>query len=118
MKAILFRLFPLLILSFGAVVYGINLVYPLPKEVFTATHFIIGGAFIFYAVKKKGLTTWILTSMILGIIIGVEHPEVALSLRPLSSGFIKLVKTIVGPSLVATLVYVCNFYRLSGNKYF
>ena len=105
MKAILFRLFPLLILSFGAVVYGINLVYPLPKEVFTATHFIIGGAFIFYAVKKKGLTTWILTSMILGIIIGVEHPEVALSLQPLSSGFIKLVKTIVGPILFATLVY-------------
>lgn len=43
--------------------------------------------------------------MILGIIIEIEFPAVALSLQPLSSGFIKLVKTIVGPILFATLVY-------------
>lgn len=105
MNSILFRLFPLLIFTFGAIVYGIHFITPLSKEVFTATHFVIGGAFIFYAILKKGLTTWILTSMILGIIIGAEFPGVALSLQPLSSGFIKLVKTIVGPILFATLVY-------------
>jgi proton glutamate symport protein len=41
----------------------------------------------------------------MGIIIGRDYPGVALSLQPLSQGFIRLVKTIVGPILFATLVY-------------
>ena len=105
MNSFIFRLFPLLIMTFGAVVYGINFRTPLSKEVLSGTHFVIGGAFLFYAILKKDLTTWILTSMILGVVIGVEFPGVAMALQPLSSGFIKLVKTIVGPILFATLVY-------------
>lgn len=105
MNPILFRLFPFLILTFGVVVYGVDMVTPLSKPIFTVVHFIIGSAFFVYAFFKKGLTIWILTSMILGIIIGIELPGVALALQPLSSGFIKLVKTIVGPILFATLVY-------------
>ena len=92
-------------MTLGAVVYGINFFTPLSKEVLSGTHFVIGGAFLFYAILKKDLTTWILTSMILGVVIGVEFPGVAMALQPLSSGFIKLVKTIVGPILFATLVY-------------
>ena len=105
MNSFIFRLFPLLIMTLGAVVYGINFFTPLSKEVLSGTHFVIGGAFLFYAILKKDLTTWILTSMILGVVIGVEFPGVAMALQPLSSGFIKLVKTIVGPILFATLVY-------------
>ena len=92
-------------MTLGAVVYGINFFTPLSKEVLSGTHFVIGGAFLFYAILKKDLTTWILTSMIVGVVIGVEFPGVAMALQPLSSGFIKLVKTIVGPILFATLVY-------------
>ncbi len=105
MNSFIFRLFPLLIMTLGAVVYGINFFSPLSKEVLSGTHFVIGGAFLFYAILKKDLTTWILTSMIVGVVIGVEFPGVAMALQPLSSGFIKLVKTIVGPILFATLVY-------------
>ena len=105
MNSFIFRLFPLLIMTLGAIVYGINFFTPLSKEVLSGTHFVIGGAFLFYAILKKDLTTWILTSMILGVVIGVEFPGVAMALQPLSSGFIKLVKTIVGPILFATLVY-------------
>ena len=105
MNSILFRFFPLLIFTLGAIIYGIDFITPLSKVIFTVTHFIICGAFIFYAFFKKNLTTWILTSMISGIIIGVEFPGTALALQPLSSGFIKLVKTIVGPILFATLVF-------------
>lgn len=107
MNSVLIRLLPLILLSFGAVFYGIDFFSPnsLSQGIFSVVHFIIGGGFLVYAVLKKDLTTWILTSMILGVIIGVEYPAVALSLQPLSSGFIKLVKTIVGPILFATLVY-------------
>ena len=105
MNSILFRFFPLLICTLGAIVYGIDFITPIPKIIFTVTHFVICGAFIFYAFFKKNLTTWILTSMISGIVIGMEFPGTALALQPLSSGFIKLVKTIVGPILFATLVF-------------
>ena len=105
MNSILFRFFPLLICTFGAIIYGFDFIAPIPKIIFTVTHFIICGAFIFYAFFKKNLTTWILTSMISGIVIGMEFPSTALALQPLSSGFIKLVKTIVGPILFATLVF-------------
>ena len=105
MNSILFRFFPLLICTLGAIIYGFDLITPIPKIIFTVTHFVICGAFIFYAFFEKNLTTWILTSMISGIVIGMEFPSTALALQPLSSGFIKLVKTIVGPILFATLVF-------------
>lgn len=107
MQSLLFRFLPLFILTFGAIFYGIEHFAPntISSNIFSVVHFVIGGGFLFYAIFKKGLTTWILTSMILGVIIGVEFPPVALALQPLSSGFIKLVKTIVGPILFATLVY-------------
>ncbi len=58
-----------------------------------------------YALMKKNLTTWILVAMMLGVFIGVDFPNIATALHPLSKGFIKLVKTIVGPILFGTLVY-------------
>jgi proton glutamate symport protein len=60
---------------------------------------------VIYAVAKKNLTTWILVCMVLGIFAGIDFPNFAIALQPLSKGFIKLVKTIVGPILFATLVY-------------
>ncbi|WKW45984.1 cation:dicarboxylase symporter family transporter [Myroides sp. JBRI-B21084] len=54
---------------------------------------------------KKNLTTWIITCMILGVFVGIDFPNVAVALQPLSKGFIKLVKTIVAPIIFATLVY-------------
>ena len=60
---------------------------------------------ISYALMKKNLTTWILVAMMLGVFIGVDFPNIATALHPLSKGFIKLVKTIVGPILFGTLVY-------------
>lgn len=60
---------------------------------------------LIYATVKKNLTTWILICMILGVFVGLDFPNVAAALHPLSKGFIKLVKTIVGPILFGTLVY-------------
>lgn len=57
------------------------------------------------ALVRKNLTTWILTCLVLGVFVGLDFPDLAVSLHPLSQGFIKLVKTIVGPILFATLVF-------------
>ncbi|ERJ59759.1 dicarboxylate/amino acid:cation symporter [Sphingobacterium paucimobilis] len=57
------------------------------------------------ALTRRNLTTWILTCLILGVFVGLDFPDLAIAMHPLSQGFIKLVKTIVGPILFATLVF-------------
>ncbi len=59
---------------------------------------------VLFALKKKSLTTWILVSMVVGIMLGFQFPEIALNLQVLSKIFLKLIKTIIAPILFATLV--------------
>ncbi len=73
--------------------------------VMMVVRWIVGIVLVITALRRKNLTTWILTCMILGIFVGIDFPNFAIALQPLSQGFIKLVKTIVGPILFATLVY-------------
>lgn len=74
-------------------------------DLMKGTRWILAAMLVFFAYTKKNLTTWILVCMVLGIFVGVDYPHVAIALQPLSKGFIKLVKTIVGPILFSTLVY-------------
>lgn len=60
---------------------------------------------IVYGLKKKSLTAWILIAMVIGVELGHDFPEQAVKLQVLSKVFLKLIKTIVGPLLFATLVY-------------
>jgi proton glutamate symport protein len=57
-----------------------------------------------YAVLKKSLTTWILVAMVVGVMIGLYFPHLALNLQVLSKIFLKLIKTVIGPILFGTLV--------------
>ncbi len=59
---------------------------------------------ILYAVYKHSLTTWILTSMAIGVEIGLDFPIFAQNLRVLSQIFLRMVKTIIAPILFSTLV--------------
>ncbi|TDG35695.1 cation:dicarboxylase symporter family transporter [Pedobacter changchengzhani] len=77
----------------------------LSPDIMMAMRWIVAVILITHALLKKNLTTWILVAMMLGVFIGVDFPNVATALHPLSKGFIKLVKTIVGPILFGTLVY-------------
>lgn len=62
------------------------------------------AALILFAFYKKSLTTWILTSMVIGVEIGLDFPEFAKNLKVLSNIFLRLVKTIIAPILFSTLV--------------
>lgn len=57
-----------------------------------------------FAAYRRSLTTWILVSMVIGIQIGFSFPETGIQLQILSKIFLKLIKTIIGPILFATLV--------------
>ncbi len=99
------KIITLVTVLIAAVVHGINYFSPLSNTIIIAVNILFALGLVLYALYKKHLTTWILVSIVMGIIIGRDFPGVALSLQPLSQGFIKLVKTIVGPILFATLVY-------------
>ncbi|MCS6818427.1 MAG: dicarboxylate/amino acid:cation symporter, partial [Chitinophagales bacterium] len=59
---------------------------------------------LFYAYKKKSLTTWILASMIFGVVIGYNFPEYTSHFKLVSKIFLRLIKTVIAPLLFGTLV--------------
>ena len=59
--------------------------------------------------RRISLTQWILIAMALGIVFAmwarsVGHPEYAENLRPISTTFLRMIKSIIAPIIFATLV--------------
>jgi proton glutamate symport protein len=76
----------------------------IPHAVLVGSRWIIWALVIFFAIRKKSLTTWILVSMIIGVEIGLNFPVFAQNLSVLSKIFLRLIKTIIAPILFSTLV--------------
>ncbi|MBD1426854.1 dicarboxylate/amino acid:cation symporter [Sphingobacterium arenae] len=79
--------------------------FAIHPNVMMGVRWIVASVLTLNAIVRKNLTTWILTCLILGVFVGLDFPNFARALQPLSQAFIKLVKTIVGPILFATLVF-------------
>jgi proton glutamate symport protein len=56
------------------------------------------------ASRRRSLTVWIFVAMIAGAELGFDAPAVAINLRVLSDIFLRLIKTIVAPLILATLI--------------
>ena len=54
--------------------------------------------------RHRTLTQWILVSMVLGIALGAVFPAFAMSLRPISTVFLRMIKSIIVPLIFGTLV--------------
>src|SRR5438270_13920111 len=54
--------------------------------------------------RRISLTTWIMISMVVGVLIGVYAPGFALQLKPLSTVFLRMIKSIIAPLIFGTLV--------------
>ncbi|HLV23804.1 MAG TPA: cation:dicarboxylase symporter family transporter [Moheibacter sp.] len=106
MKSKLYVLIPLILITITAILVGLEFLFGIiPHDVLFGARWITLLSLVYYCIKKRSLTTWILFSIVLGAVLGYDYPGIAMSLHPLSQGFIRLVKTIVGPILFATLVY-------------
>jgi Na+/H+-dicarboxylate symporter len=57
-----------------------------------------------HSLKRISLTSWILISLVIGILLGAFFPAFARQLAPISNIFLRLIKSIVGPLLFGTLV--------------
>jgi proton glutamate symport protein len=55
-------------------------------------------------IRRLSLTQWILIGMGIGVAVGWAAPDVAQDLRPLSTVFLRMIKSIIAPILFATLV--------------
>src|SRR3981081_1766948 len=54
--------------------------------------------------RRRSLTVWIFVAMIAGAELGFDAPAIAVNLRVLSDIFLRLIKTIVAPLILATLI--------------
>jgi proton glutamate symport protein len=59
---------------------------------------------MFQALRRVSLTRWIIIAMIAGVLIGWLAPDVGTSLKPLSTIFLRMIKSIIVPIIFGTLV--------------
>ncbi len=99
-------LLSLLLLTIVVVIHFLSIykVVSFSNVFLQVSRWIFIASVIAYALYKKSLTTWILTSMLIGTEIGLDYPIAAQNLQVLSKIFLRLVKTIIAPILFATLV--------------
>jgi proton glutamate symport protein len=57
-----------------------------------------------YALRKRNMTVWILWAMFAGVELGLDAPALALQFKVFSDIFLRLVKTIVAPLILGTLI--------------
>src|ERR1035438_1636193 len=55
-------------------------------------------------IRQRSLTFWIFFAMLLGLEIGLDRPHFAEHLRVFSDIFLRLIKVIVAPLILATLI--------------
>ncbi len=54
--------------------------------------------------RRRTLTQWIVVAMLVGVAIGIVFPAFAVSLFPISTAFIRIIKSIIVPLIFGTLV--------------
>jgi proton glutamate symport protein len=77
---------------------------PLLYHVGIALRWAAIGLLSVFAFFRRSLTPWIFVAMVAGAELGFDAPAVAVSLRVFSDIFLRLIKTIVAPLILATLI--------------
>lgn len=96
----------LLIILTLIVAYGFLLAYESASNarVMTTFRILLLAVYAYFTFKQRSLTAWILFSMFAGLELGHDLPHVGEVMRIFSKIFIRLIKTIIGPIIFATLV--------------
>jgi Na+/H+-dicarboxylate symporter len=84
---------------------GLGLVYgPILHHAGIALRWAAIGLLSVFAFRRRSLTSWIFVAMVAGAELGFDAPSFAVSLRVFSDIFLRLIKTIVAPLIMATLI--------------
>ncbi len=84
----------------GAVLQGLHGPHVAAVVLRWAGVVLLGG----FAVWRRSLTPWIFVAMVAGAELGFDKPNVAVQMKVCSDVFLRLIKTIVAPLILATLV--------------
>jgi proton glutamate symport protein len=76
----------------------------LPGAALAAARWAAIAGLVAYAAMRRSLTTWMLVCMVAGAELGYDAPRFASSLGVLGQIFLRLIKTVIGPLIFATLV--------------
>ena len=96
--------FALLALLLFVVAAALTLTLPAASPLPLAARWLALAGLAAALAPRRSLTLWIVLSMLVGIELGHDAPEVAMHLKVLSDVFLRLVKTIIAPLVFATLV--------------
>jgi proton glutamate symport protein len=84
--------------------FGFSSTAKQPALIFTVGRVFLLLPLIYYGWQAKSLTVWVFVAMVIGVVIGVDYPDVAKELNVTGKIFLRLVKTIIAPLLFGTLV--------------
>src|SRR5258706_2977270 len=59
---------------------------------------------IYRNIRRVPLTSWIIIWMVAGVLIGTSAPAFAMTLKPVSTVFLRMIKSIIVPLIFGTLV--------------
>lgn len=96
---------PIILLAItSAIAVTVTVTEIVPEIVAAILRWVAIATLFWYGTQKKSLTTWIVVSMFVGAQFGHDFPDQAAHLKIVSDIFIKLIKTIIAPLLIGTLV--------------
>src|SRR5271163_3488290 len=93
--------------AIGVLLFLAGAILPLifaPQSWFAATRWVGLAVIMAGGWRRPSLTYWIFFAMLLGGEIGLDRPQLAEHLRVLSDIFLRLIKVIVAPLILGTLV--------------
>jgi proton glutamate symport protein len=97
----------MLVVAAGVVVLGAGVAMGAvhaPHAVAMAVRWLGVVLLMVFAWRRKSLTPWIFVAMVAGAELGFDAPHVAVQLKVLSDIFLRLIRTIVAPLILATLI--------------
>ena len=101
------RSFPIVLLA-GVVLYAAAPVLALLTHQHSIVAMVLRIAalvlFAEVAIQKRSMTGWILWAMVAGVELGLDAPSVALQTHVISDIFLRLIKAIVAPLILGTLI--------------
>ncbi|MEY4603145.1 MAG: hypothetical protein RIT43_437 [Bacteroidota bacterium] len=73
-------------------------------ELFKVVRYVLVGLLFLISFKRKKLSLWIFSSMMAGMIVGMDFPAFALETERFGKIFLRLVKSLVAPLIFSTLI--------------
>ena len=93
------------VVGFALLTVGFSLIYFVPNRSATAAiRWIALASLAAAGIRKRNLTFWIFFAILIGLEVGLDWPSFATQLKILSDIFLRLIKVIVAPLILGTLI--------------